>query len=146
MDNIHVSMLAIIIAVVANFILGFLWYTPLFGKAWAREMGFDLTVKPPSSALVKGMVFMVIGNFLMAWVFAHNMAVWDPTSWGQPPSPNSPAGNAFAAAIFTWLGFYVPVDLGRVAWEKSSWKLFFINTGHHFAMLLLAAMIIAYIH
>lgn len=146
MENIHVSMLAIIIAVVANFILGFLWYTPLFGKAWAKEMGFDLTVKPPPSALVKGMIFMVIGNFLMAFVFAHNMAVWDPTTWGKPPSTMSPAANAFMAAIFTWLGFYFPVDLGRVAWEKSSWKLFFINTSYHFLMLLVAAMIIANIH
>ena len=147
MENIHVSMIAIIIAVVANFILGFLWYTPLFGKAWAKEMGFDLTVKPPSSALVKGMVFMVIGNFLMAWVFAHNMTVWDPATWGQArPSDWSPMSQAFAAAIFTWLGFYLPVDLGRVAWEKASWKLFFINTGHHFAMLLVAALIIAHVH
>jgi|SRR5436853_4456782 len=145
MENIHVSMLAIIIAVVANFILGFIWYTPLFGKAWAKEMGFDLTVKPPASALVKGMVFMVIGNFLMAWVFAHNMAVWDPTTWGQPSSPMSPVANAFMAAIFTWLGFYFPVDVGRVAWERNSWKLFFINTGYHFLMLLVAAMIIAHV-
>lgn len=144
MENIHVNMLAILIAVVANFILGFLWYTPLFGKAWAKEMGFDLTVKPPASALVKGMVFMVIGNFLMAYVFAHNIAVWNPVTWGQPASTMSPMQNAFMAAIFTWLGFYFPVDLGRVAWEKSSWKLFFINTGYHFVMLLVAAMIIVH--
>ena len=89
--NIQISMLAIGIAVAANFILGFIWYTPLFGKAWGKEMGFDMTQKPPVSALVKGMVFMVIGNFLMAWVFAHNMAVWNPVTWGQAPSVMSPA-------------------------------------------------------
>src|SRR4051812_16738669 len=104
MENIHVNMTAILIAVVANFILGFIWYTPLFGRAWAKELGFNTDQRPPPSELIKGMVFMIIGNFLMAWVFAHNMAVWDPTTWGQPASGASPAANAFAAAIFTWAG------------------------------------------
>jgi hypothetical protein len=140
--NIHINMLAVVIAVVANFILGFIWYTPLFGKAWGKEMGFDMTKKPPASALVKGMIFMVIGNFLMAYVFAHNIAVWNPVTWGQAPSAMSPAQNAFMAAVFTWLGFFVPQDLGRVAWEMKSWKLFFINTGYHFIALLVVAMIL----
>ena len=143
MPNIQINFLAIIIAVVANFILGFLWYTPIFGKAWAKEMGFNTDQKPPSSALIKGMVFMVIGNFFMAWVFAHNMAVWNPVTWGQAPSPMSPVANAMMASVFTWLGFYFPGDLGTVAWENRSWKLFFINTGYHFASLLVVAMILA---
>lgn len=142
MPNIQINMLAVLLAVVANFILGFIWYTPLFGKAWGREMGYDMTVKPPASALAKGMIFMVIGNFLMAYVFAHNIAVWNPVTWGQPPSDMSPMQNAFSASFFTWLGFYFPVDLGSVAWEKKSWKLFFINTGYHFLSLLVVAMIL----
>src|SRR5258706_2358248 len=144
MENIHVNMLAIIIAVVANFVLGFIWYTPLFGRTWGKEMGFNMDQKPPASELIKGMVFMIIGNFLTAWVFAHNMAAWNPVSWGQPPSPMSPMANAFTASIFTWLGFFFPVDLGSVAWEKKSWKLFFINTGYHFLSLLVIAMILVH--
>lgn len=142
MPNIHLNMMAILIAVVANFILGFLWYTPLFGKVWGREMGFNMDQKPPSSALIKGMVFMIIGNFLMAWVFAHNIAAWNPLSWGLPASPVPPSMNAVMAAVFTWLGFFVPTDLGTVAWEMKSWKLFFINTGYHLASLLLVALIL----
>ena len=144
MPTIHINMLAVLIAVVANFILGFIWYTPLFGKAWGKEMGFNMDQKPPSSALIKGMVFMVIGNFLMAYVFAHNIAAWNPLSWGQPASTMSPGQNAFMAAFFTWLGFYFPGELGRVAWEMKSWKLLFINTGYHFLSLLLVAMILCY--
>lgn len=142
--DIQINMLAIVIAVVANFILGFIWYTPLFGKVWGKEMGFSIDQKPPASAMIKGMVFMVIGNFFMAWVFAHNMAAWNPVTWGQTPSPMSPAQNAMMAAIFTWLGFFLPTDLGSVAWENKSWKLFFINTGYHLASLLLVAMILAH--
>jgi hypothetical protein len=141
MEELGISITAVIVATIANFILGFLWYTPLFGKAWAKEMGYDMNVKPPKGALAKGMIFMVIGNFLMAYVFAHNNAAW---SFVPGMDQMTPMMKVMNAAIFTWLGFYFPVDLGAVAWENKSWKLFGINTGYHFAMVLLAAIILTY--
>ena len=144
MPNIQINILAVLIAVVANFILGFLWYTPIFGKVWGREMGYDMNEKPPSSLLIKGMVFMVIGNFLFAYVFAHNIAVWNPVTWGLPASTESVGANAMMAAFFTWLGFYFPNDLGSTAWEKKSWTLFFINTGYHFISLVVVALILSF--
>jgi hypothetical protein len=142
MPNIEINYVAILVAVVANFMLGFLWYTPLFGKAWAKEMHMDMTQKPPSSVMVKGMIIMVIGNFLMAYVFAHNIAVWNPVTWGQAPSEMSPIANAFSAAFFTWIGFFVPSDLSGIAWENKSWKLFFINTSYHLLALFVVALIL----
>ncbi|HCS22057.1 MAG TPA: DUF1761 domain-containing protein [Bacteroidetes bacterium] len=140
---IELNYVAILIAVVANFFLGFIWYTPLFGKLWAKELGLKVDEKPGSGVLIKGMAIMVIGNFLMAWVFAHNIAVWHPATWGQPtPEGMEPTAMALMASIFTWLGFYLPGDLSRMAWENNSWKLFFINTVYHFLTLLVAAMII----
>jgi hypothetical protein len=142
MPTIDINYIAILVAVVANFFLGFLWYTPLFGKAWAKEMGFDMSQKPPSSVMVRGMILMVIGCFLMAYVFAHNIAVWNPATWGQSTADINPSMMALSAAFFTWLGFYVPQDLSRIAWEMKSWKLFFINTGYHLASLLVVAFIL----
>ena len=141
MEEMHINITAILVAVVANFFLGFIWYTPLFGKAWAKEMGFDTSVKPPAGALVKGMIFMVIGNFFLAYVFAHNIA-----AWGYVPGVKemSKMSNVMSSTIFTWLGFYFPVDIGTVAWEKKSWKLFGINTSYHFVMLLVASLILTY--
>ncbi len=141
MEEITISWTAVLVAVVANFILGFLWYTPLFGKAWAREMGFDPNTKPSGSDMAKGMIFMVIGNFLLAYVFAHNMAAWSFVP-GMDQMPE--IGTIMNSAIFTWLGFYLPVDIGTVTWEKKSWKLFWINTGYHLAMLIVAATILTY--
>jgi len=135
----NINYVAILVAVVANFFLGFLWYTPLFGKAWAKEMGFDTSFKPKPGSVAKGMIFMVIGNFLMAYVFAHNNAAWSYVP-GMDVMPA--AGIIMNSAIFTWLGFYVPVDIGVVTWEQKSWKLFFINTGYHLAMLLVASTIL----
>lgn len=130
---------AIFVTVVANFLLGFLWYTPLFGKVWAREMKFDTSVQPTGGQMAKGLIIMVIGNFLLAFVFAHNIGAWTfvPGMDGMPAT-----GRILNAAIFTWLGFFLPVDLTTVAWESRSWKLFFINSGYHLAMLLVAATIL----
>lgn len=141
MEEITINYTAVLVAVVANFILGFIWYTPLFGKAWATEMGFDTSVKPSGGEMAKGMIFMVIGNFFMAYVFAHNMAAW---SFVPGMEELGNVGNIMNSAIFTWLGFYLPVDIGIVTWEKKSWKLFFINTGYHLAMLFVAAAILIY--
>jgi len=137
----NINFMAILVAVVANFVLGFLWYTPLFGKAWAKEMKMDTSRKPTSGELAKGMTFMVIGNFFMAFAFSHNIAAW---SYVPGINEMSTMSNILNAAGFTWLGFYFPVDLGTVAWEGKSWKLFGINTVYHFLTLLVAAVIIYY--
>jgi len=144
MPTIHINPWAMLIAVVANFVLGFLWYTPLFGKMWAREHKFDMTQKPPASAFIKGLTFMIVGSILMAFVFSHNIAAWDPASWGRSDSFMSPAGAAFSAGIFTWLGFIIPSQLSGVAWEGRSWTLFMIDSGYHLCSLLLMALIFIY--
>ena len=144
MPDIQVNMIAVIIATVATFVLGFLWYTPLFGKAWAKEMGFDPEEKPDGGTMAKGMIFMVVGNFFLAYVLSHNMAAMNPETWGQAPSEMSALIVAGMTAFFTWLGFFLPVDLSTVAWEKKSWKLFGINTSYHFMALLTTAMILVH--
>ena len=142
MEEFHVNITAVVVATLATFVLGFLWYTPLFGKAWAAEMHVDMSgPKPTAGVMAKGMIIMVIGNFLMAYVFASNSMAW---SFVPGVKEMGPMGNIANATIFTWLGFYLPGDLSRVAWEKASWKLFAINTGYHFFMLLVAAIIITY--
>ena len=139
--ELKINMLAILVAVVVNFILGFIWYTPLFGKAWGKEMGYDPNEKPEKSAMIKGMLFMVIGNFLFAYVFAHNIAAW---TFVPGITELVDVTNAMMAAIFTWLGFYLPGQLGATVWEKNSWKLFGINTGYHLLSLIVVAMILTF--
>jgi hypothetical protein len=75
----------------------------------------------------------------MAYVFANNIMAW---SFVPGANEMPMAGSLISAIVFTWLGFYLPVDIGVVVWEKKSWKLFFINTGYHFAMLTVAAVIL----
>lgn len=139
--ELKINMVAILVAVVANFILGFIWYTPLFGKAWGKEMGYDENTKADKSEMMKGMLFMVIGNFLCAWVLAHNNAAW---SFVPGIEEMGKMGVVCSSAFFTWLGFYFPTQLGATVWEKNSWKLFFINTGYHLASLLTMSFILTF--
>ena len=141
--EIQINWLAILVAVIANFVLGFVWYTPLFGKVWGKEMGMDMTQKPDPKVMMKGMAFMVIGNFLFAYVLSHNIAAW---SFVPGMEEMSKMVSVLNAAIFTCLGFYVPYHLGAIVWENRSWKLFFINVGYAFVSLLLVATIIIYIN
>ena len=34
-----ISWLAVVVAIVANMVLGFVWYGPIFGKAWMKAVG-----------------------------------------------------------------------------------------------------------
>ena len=136
-----INIIAVLAAVVVNFILGFLWYTPLFGKIWGKEMGYDPNMKPDRKVLVKGMAFMIIGNFLFAWVLAWTMAGWQYIPGAKEMGP---LVNALNSAFFLWLGFYFPGHLGATVWEKKSWKLFAINGGYNLASLLVVALILAY--
>jgi len=136
-----INILAVLVAVLVNFVLGFIWYTPLFGKIWGKEMGYDPNQKPETKVFVRGLIFMIIGNFFFAWVLAWTMA-----GWQFIPGANEmgPMVNAVNSAFFLWLGFYFPVHLGATVWQKKSWKLFAIDGGYNFASLLVVALILSY--
>jgi hypothetical protein len=140
--NIQLNFLAIGLAVLASFMVGFLWYSFLFGKAWQKEMGYTEKMEIDKKMMIKSLVLNIIGTFLMVWVFSHNIAAWDPKTWGINKSFMPPVGAALSSAIFTWLGFYVPQDLNKVSFHMRSWKLFFIETSHNLVSLLVAAFIL----
>jgi hypothetical protein len=136
---IHINILAVLVAVLLNFILGFVWYAALFAKAWTKEMGYDPNMRPDRKAMMKGVALMIVGNFLFAWVLAFYLGGWQ-------FFPNAKETSSLAiginSAISVWIGFFVPVHLSRVVWEKHSWKLFFINSGYHLVATVLVALIL----
>ena len=91
--------------------------------------------------MLKGMALMIIGNFLFVWVLAWTMAGWQ---FIPNAKEMGPLVNGVNSAVFLWLGFFVPIHLSGIVWEKKSWKLFGINAGYHLVSLLIAALILAY--
>ena len=51
---------------------------------------------------------------------------------------------ALNSAGFTCLGFFLPNQVGRVAWEQKTWGLVAINGGFDLVRLMLYAFILAY--
>ncbi len=137
--SLNISYTAILVAAIAGFVFSAIWYTALFGKTWAKEMGFDMNQKPEPGFMVKSLVMQFIGLLLLSYVFTHNIAAWQ----FVPGTKDAPwIANAISAAVFTCVGFYVPTELGRVAWERKSWKLFIINVSYHLISLIIMALII----
>ncbi len=139
--ELKINILAVVVAVAANFVLGFIWYAKLFMKSWTKEMGYDPNMRPDRKAMAKGMALMVVGNFLFAWILAFYLAGWRFIPGSAEVGTLSFAVNS---ALSVWIGFFVPVHLSRVVWEKHSWKLFSINSGYHLAATGVVAVILAY--
>lgn len=144
MPDIPLNPLALLVATVAGFFLSYFWYTPLFGKAWAKEMGFDPKEVPPTPKLIKSLLLTLVSVFLITLVVANNIAAWTPSTWGITGADIAKPSQALQAAGFTWMGFFLPNLLQGVAWEKRSWTLFAIDAGYYMTLLLTLAFITVY--
>ncbi|TAG50315.1 MAG: DUF1761 domain-containing protein [Betaproteobacteria bacterium] len=73
------------------------------------------------------------------------MVVWNPTAWGMNNAAISDGSLVLPAAFLTWLGFIVPVLNSGIAKERKSWKLFTINAGYYFVVLLVAVCALTFL-
>ena len=89
------------------------------------------------------MALYAVGNLLIAWVLAHRLDAWRPSVWGAGPDE---AWWLYAAngALWTWIGLFLPLQIGRVAWEQQRWGLVAINGGFDLVRQLLFAGILSY--
>lgn len=127
---------AVLVSGIAAMVVGFLWYGPLFNKVWVKEMGWD----PNDTQRMQKMQQQAstaypqqfIGALLMALVFAHVLNAFNSDSVGM----------AIQGALWTWLGFIVPVKYGDKLWGGKSLKLFFIDAFYYLVLLLVMAIIL----
>jgi len=142
--TIELNIVAILLAVVAAFSFNMIYYSVLFGKTWRKELGLPEDANPSRKEMISSLVLNIIGLFLMVWVFDHNIQAWDARSWGHAEPFMPDAAAATIGAVLTWLGFFVPQDLNKVAFHGRSWKLFFIDTFSNLCSLLIAAYILVF--
>ncbi|MHB1262343.1 MAG: DUF1761 domain-containing protein [Thermoplasmatota archaeon] len=143
--------LAIGLSVLAMMILGFIWYAPWFptGKVWLRNMGMDPKNMPkaPGGKMAMSMILMVIGAFLMMFVFAHTNLVYQDAFRNEDTGGDAGFDlrmmDTLTGAVFTWLGFIVPLNLNGVAFENKPWSMFFVNAGYYLVGLLIAGVLLA---
>src|SRR3981189_2708457 len=112
--DIHVNYWAILVAVAATMVLGFLWYGPILGKAWMKEMGIPAGSKPDPKGMRRGLILILIGSFLPAFVLAHTGEVWRPSVW-KAGSDQSAAIYRFPTRLLARIRFFVSLLLGGVS-------------------------------
>lgn len=144
MPNIEISPMGLGLAIVANFFIGYLWYGPIFGKAWASAIGVDgSAAKGPQMAKALGLT--ILGLILMTFVLSQNIGAWTPSSWGLRDDPSQRLAQVLSAAGFTWLGFVLPVLFSSLTWEGRPFRFFAINAGYWLVMLTVAAFALVYL-
>src|SRR5512142_3329141 len=137
----HVNYLAVFIASIASMIVGFLWYSrPLFGTLWARIIGRDKISQAEADQMRKEMqpyfALVYVTAFIGAAILAR-FIVW----LGM-----ATVGGGLRVAFFAWLGFTLPVTLGNAVFSGKDrrlvWPMFFVQTGHELAALLVSGAIL----
>lgn len=138
--EVSINYLAVLACGISAMVLGFLWYGPLFGKAWMKEMGMTMPSKEEMKAMqgkiTKSYVLMFIGALVMAYVLAHSL-----TFAGAYLNDMSVSG-ALMGGFWNWLGFAAPVLMGAVLWEKKTWRWFSITAGYYLVLLLVMGAIL----
>ena len=141
--SIPIPWLAILVAVVASFAIGGVWYGPLFGATWRAAMGFAPDAPPDGREIARGSALNLLGTFALAFVLAHEVAIWRPSTWGHASPDAHWALHGFFAGAVVWLGYVVPTLLNGPAFERKPWRVFFISAGYQFVSLQAAALILS---
>ncbi|MEK7141583.1 MAG: DUF1761 domain-containing protein [Patescibacteria group bacterium] len=136
--TVPVNLIAVFSAAVASMSVGYLWYGPLFGKLWMKEMGMKGTMSEAAIlGMAKSYAIMFVGSLVMAYVLAH--AIFFASTYLN--MTGLPAG--IMSGFWNWLGFVAPVTLGSVLWEGKSWKLWILNNGYWLVTILVMGVILS---
>ena len=136
----ELNYLAVLIATVAQFICGAIWYSAFFGKLWGKMHGFDKLSKEVQQKMMKSMGPIYGVQFLVTLVTSFVLAIF---LYYQPE------WNPYAMAGFFWIGFVVPTQVSSVIFggTESKWivKKIAVQAGCSLLCLEVAATILHFL-
>lgn len=115
----NANLLAILVAAACGFLVGGVWYGPLFGKAWQREIGLsDDDLKSANMLKIYGTAFLfsVLSAVFLGHLFAH---------FGEMSLRST-----MMISVGVALGFIVPAIGTNYLFGRKSGKLFAIDAGY----------------
>jgi len=114
-----VNLWAVVVAALANMVIGSLWYGPLLGKQWKKLQGFtDEKMRSMPLSAKQAMLGGLLTALVMAYVLAHFVSLLDIAD----------ALGAWQLAFWAWLGLIATTQAGSFLWEGRPFKLFALNT------------------
>jgi hypothetical protein len=125
-----ISILAVVLAALSAFILGYLWYTVMFAKPWQKLIGMKASAKDATPNLAKFLLGSLVLELLMAWNLA--MFIGPDAGW---------AFGLFAgvAAGFGWVSLAFGVNY---MFEGKPLKLWLINASYNTLVFAIMGLII----
>lgn len=135
---VHVNYLPVLVAAVAVFVLGWLWYSPLlFLKPWMRLRGLDPVAAMAGAKVPAGKLLIELARCLvLAYVIARFVALLGITSWI----------GALHFGLFLWIGFPVILLTGSVLWDNTPFGVAAIHAGDWLVKLLVISIIVSLWH
>ncbi len=113
-QSLSVNWFAILVAAIANMVIGALWYSPLlFGKAWMRASG-----KSDMKGSGKLYLLNFIASILIAYVLVHAIRY----AAGNVPTMS----DGLMVSVINWLGFLVAGVLPVYLFEGRNKTLYFL--------------------
>lgn len=127
-----VNYLAVLIATVLGMASGALWYG-FFRRPWQAGAGLTEAQIAASGHAAK-YALAALAKFVIAFCLAKLLRVLDAVS----------ISNAFAAALFLWLGFVLMPLLVNYRFQLKSWALIRIDAGYWLLVLGLQGLVIGF--
>jgi hypothetical protein len=117
-----INLLAVLVAAIVAFVLGFLFHGPLFGKVWMRLANIHMTGKEKFADMVPQMLWNMLSNLVTAYV----LAVIYLYASASPYLSGATMETGVVVALWIWLGFLVTSTSIDVIWmgKKSQLWLF----------------------
>jgi len=134
----HVNYLAVLVATVVVFVLGWLWYSPfLFYKPWMRARGLDPDAAMANAKMPVGKLGIeLLRCFVLAFVIAHLVGGLGINNWFT----------AIHFGLLLWIAFPVVLLTGSVIWENVPVKVAVIHAGDWLVKVLVISIILSVWH
>ena len=129
-----VNYLAVIVAAIASFIIGWIWYGPLFGKAWMRinKIGPKEMAEAKKRGMAKPLIVSIIASLLMAYVLALFV------NFGGAAS----AMIGITVGFWIWIGFLITTRIDPVLWKGEPIGSYLIDIGQKLISLIVIGAIL----
>lgn len=127
-----INYLAVLVAAVAAFLIGFIWYSFLFSKAWQKELGFtDEYIQQGNMPLIFGtsFVMMIIMSFGIAILL--NIQHLESPDWAI----------GFHTGVMAGFFFGITSIAINYLYQRHSIKLWLIDAGYLLIFLALMGVI-----
>lgn len=136
---ISINIMAVLVAAVAAFVIGFLAHGPVAGKLWMRLANVHPTGNEKLSDMYGQMAWNLVANIVTAYALAVLILL---ASGSQYFGTVSVLENGLLVAFVAWAGFLVASSAIGVIWMKAPIKLWiFENVSSLIAMLVMGAII-----